>query len=87
VTPRATFFQRYPLATVIGWGASLLVALLALQGSGVLTGPVAHWVDVAAAVLQVILTAYARQHVTPVVDPKDNEGRPLVPLNPGGRVR
>lgn len=73
------FFKRYPLATIIGWAASLLALLVVLQGSGILTGPAAHYVDVAAAVLQVILTWWARGHVTPVVNPKDGEGRKLVP--------
>jgi hypothetical protein len=74
-------FKRFPLATLIAWGTTMLAVLVVLQASGLLTGTAAHWVDVAAGVLQMLLTAYARQHVTPVADPKDNLGRPLVPAN------
>lgn len=73
------FFKRYPLATLIAWSASALAVLVALQASGTLTGKAAHYVDVAAGVLQVVLTAYAKAHVTPVANPKDDLGRPLVP--------
>jgi hypothetical protein len=76
----ADFFKRYPLATVIGWAASALTLLIVLQGSGILTGTAAHYVDVAAAFLQVVLTWWAKTHVTPVIDPKDNQGNQLGPL-------
>jgi len=72
-------FRRYPLTALITWGGTVLAVLVVLQASGVLTGTVAHWVDVAAGVLQVVLTAYARTHVTPVIAPKDDLGRALVP--------
>lgn len=80
-----TLIKRFPLATLIAWGTTVLAVLVFLQSSGMLTGSAAHWADVAAGVLQVLLTAYARQHVTPVIDPKDNLGRELVPaqLVPG----
>lgn len=71
--------RRFPLTTLITYTGTLLAVLIVLQSSGVLTGTAAHYVDVAAGILQVLLTAYARQHVTPVVDPKDNYGRRLVP--------
>lgn len=74
----SNFFKRYPLTTIIAWGTTLLAVLIVLQSSGVLTGTVARWVDVAAGVLQMLLTAYARQHVTPVVSPHDAVGRRLV---------
>lgn len=73
------FFKRYPLATIITYGSTVLLVLTFLQGSHTLTGPVARWVDLAAGVLQVLLTAYARQHVTPLAAPKDAVGRKLVP--------
>lgn len=72
-------FRKAPLATLITWGTLMLAVLVVLQSSGVLTGTVAHWVDVAAGVLQVVLTAYARQHTTPVAAPRDAYGRRLVP--------
>jgi hypothetical protein len=74
-------FQKAPIATLVVWATTVLAVLVVLQASGVLTGTAAHWVDVAAGVLQVVLTAYARQHVTPVANPKDDLGRPLVPAN------
>ncbi len=72
-------FKNAPIATLVTWGALVLGLLVVLQGSGVLHGTTARWVDAAAAALQLILTAYARQHVTPVADPRDNLGRALVP--------
>lgn len=73
-------FKKAPIATLVGWGAAVLAVLVVLQSQHVLTGTAARYVDLAAGVIQVLLTAYARQHVTPVADPKDNLGRPLVPL-------
>lgn len=75
----SNLFKRFPLTTLIAWGTTVLAVLVVLQASGVLTGTLAHWVDTAAGVLQVVLTAYARSHVTPVVAPKDAYGRRLVP--------
>ena len=72
-------FKKAPIATLVAWGTTVLAMLVVLQASGVLTGSAAHWVDAAAGALQVLLTAYARMHVTPVADPKDNLGRALVP--------
>ncbi len=72
-------FRRFPLTTLIVWATTVLGVLIVLQSSGILTGTLAHWVDVAVGALQVVLTAYARQHVTPVVAPKDAYGRRLVP--------
>lgn len=74
-------FKRFPIATLAVWATTVLAVLIVLQSSGVLTGSAARWVDAAAGALQVVLTAYARQHVTPVAAPKDNLGRPLVPAN------
>lgn len=71
--------KRFPLATLIAYGTTALAVLVVLQASGTLTGPTARWVDLAAGVLQVLLTAYARQHVTPLAAPKDAVGRKLVP--------
>ncbi len=76
-----SLFKRFPLATLIAYGTTALAVLVVLQSSGVLTGRVAHWVDVAAGALQVVLTAYARQHVTPLAAPKDAVGRKLVPAS------
>ncbi len=72
-------FRRFPLATLITWATTVLALLVVLQASHTLTGTAARWVDLAAGVLQVLLTAYARQHTTPVANPRDNLGRKLVP--------
>jgi hypothetical protein len=72
-------FRRFPLTTLITWGTTVLALLVVLQSAHVLTGPEARWVDAAAGLLQVILTAYARQHTTPVAAPRDAYGRRLVP--------
>jgi len=72
-------FKKAPIATLVAWSTTVLAVLVTLQSTGVLAGSAAHWADVAAGVLQVLLTAYARQHVTPVAAPKDNLGRALVP--------
>lgn len=75
----SNLIKRFPLTTLIAWGATVLAVLIVLQTSGLLTGTAARWVDAVAGALQVVLTAYARQHVTPVVAPKDAYGRKLVP--------
>ena len=74
-------FKQFPLTTLILWASTMLAVLVVLQTSGILTGTAAQWVNFAAGALQVVLTAYARLQVTPVVDPKDNLGRALVPAN------
>lgn len=73
------FFKKHPLSSLIAYAGVVLAALIALQGSGVLTGRVAHWVDAAVGIIQILLTAYAKQHVTPVAAPHDNYGNKLVP--------
>lgn len=76
-----SFFKKYPLATLIAWATAVLAVLVTLQSTGVLTGTAAKWVDTAAGALQIVLTAYARMHVTPLAAPQDNLGRALVPAN------
>ena len=75
------WLKRHPLSVLIGYATTVLTVLVVLQGAHILTGPVARWVDLAVGVLQVVLTAYARQHVTPVAAPKDAAGRKLVPAS------
>lgn len=72
-------FKRYPLSTIIGYAVTALAVLTYLQAAHILHGPLARWVDLAAGILNVLLTAYARQHVTPLAAPKDAVGRKLVP--------
>lgn len=75
-----SFFKRFPLTSVITFGTTALAVLIFLQSTHILTGTAAHWVDVVAGVLQVVLTTYARQHVTPLADPRDADGQRLVPV-------
>ncbi len=72
-------FRRFPIATLVAWATTVLAVLVVLQSSGLLKGAAAHWADTAAGLLQIVLTAYARQHVTPVARPRDQYGRRLVP--------
>jgi hypothetical protein len=72
-------FRKFPIATLVAWGGAVFSVLVVLQGTGLLTGSAAHWVDVAAGALQLILTTYAHQHVTPVASPRDAVGHRLVP--------
>ena len=74
-------FKKAPIATLAGWGTAVLALLVYLQGTHILTGSAARYTDLAAGALQVLLTLYARQHVTPVAAPKDNLGRELVPAS------
>lgn len=74
-----SWFKRFPLTSVITFGSTVLAVLVFLQATHILTGAAAHWVDVIAGVLQVVLTTYARQHVTPVADPRNEDGVRLVP--------
>jgi hypothetical protein len=82
----ASFFKRYPLATVIGYATTALALLVGLQAAGILTGQAADWANTAAAVIQVVLTVYAKAQVTPVVNPRDNQGRRLAPVQRGGTM-
>jgi hypothetical protein len=75
------WLKRHPLTSLIAYASTLLGVLIVLQGSGVLHGRPAQWVDAAAGALQVILTAYAKMHVTPVAAPKDAAGNKLVPVS------
>jgi len=78
-------FTKSPVATLVAAMTALLAVLVYLQGTGLITGQAAVWVGVAVGVLQVLLGLYARSKATPVADPKDDQGRALVPLQPTKR--
>lgn len=82
-------FKAAPVATLVTVTTTLLAVLIYLQGTGLITGQAAVWVGVAVGILQVLLGLYARQHATPVADPRDNQGRQLVPVpkRPGFSTR
>jgi hypothetical protein len=79
-------FREAPVAYLISIMTVLLAVLVYLQGSGLVTGQAATWLTTAVGILQVILGFAVRAKVTPVVNPKDDLGRELVPaeiLPPG----
>jgi hypothetical protein len=73
-------FKTAPVATLVSIMTALLAVLVYLQSTDLITGKAAAVVGLAVGVLQVLLGLYARQHATPVADPRDNAGRRLVPL-------
>lgn len=70
-----------PVATLVTVITVLLALLTALAGTGVLSGTAAAYVSGAIGLLTAILGWITHGKVTPVANPKDNGGRPLVPLS------
>lgn len=72
-------FKKAPVATLISIMGVVLAAATYLQGTGLVAGKAGAWLDAAVGVIQLVLGLYARQHATPVANPKDALGRKLVP--------
>jgi len=70
-----------PVATLVAVGTVMLAILTALAGTGVLSGKVAAVVAGAILVINALLGVVAHSNVTPLANPKDSSGRPLVPLS------
>lgn len=70
-----------PVVTLVAVGSVLLALLTALAGTGVLSGQAAAVAAGAIAVINALLGVATHNRVTPVANPKDSSGRPLVPLN------
>lgn len=68
-----------PVATLVTVATVALALLTALAGTGVLSGKAAAWVASGILVLNAVLGIVAHSMVTPVANPKDSSGRPLVP--------
>jgi hypothetical protein len=68
-----------PVATLVAVATVALALLVALAGTGVLTGKAAAYLAAAIAVLNLGLGYIAHQKVTPVANPKAADGTPLVP--------
>jgi hypothetical protein len=68
-----------PVATLVTVATVALAVLTALAGTGVLSGKAAALAAAAIALLNGILGAIAHGNVTPLANPKDSSGRPLVP--------
>lgn len=68
-----------PVATLVAIATVLLAVLTALAGTGVLTGRAAACVAGAILIINAVLGVIAHGNVTPVANPKDSSGRPLVP--------
>jgi hypothetical protein len=72
-----------PNTNPAGWSAILGLAyatwqaITAAQATGPLTWKQAGYI--AAGVLWAAVSAYVRSHVTPVADPRDGNGKPLMP--------
>lgn len=75
----------------IRWMTTILVILMALEGVqefvDLLPEQANAWILFAIAILTAILGVNVRNKVTPLADPKTNEGHPLVPARPGSRVQ
>jgi len=70
-----------PVAVMTSVVTVALAVLTALAGTGVLSGKTAALASGAVAILTAVLGILTHGKVTPVAAPKDNGGRPLVPLN------
>lgn len=70
-----------PVATLVSVATVLLAVLVALAGTGVLTGRAAALVAAVIGVLNLALGYVAHQKVTPLARPRDAEGRPLTPVS------
>jgi hypothetical protein len=74
-------FGKNPVA----WLTTVVAVLTALDatlgGLGVLPGTAAAWIGGAIAVLTAVLGVLTHGAVTPVASPRDNSGRPLVPVS------
>lgn len=73
-------FRKAPVATLVSLMTAVLAGAVTLQGTGLVTGKAGAWLDAAVGMIQLVLGLYARMHATPVANPKDNLGRPLVPV-------
>lgn len=74
-------FKEAPVAYLISIMTVLLAVLVYVQGTGLVVGQGAVWLTTVVGLLQVLLGLAVRAKVTPVVNPKDNLGRELVPAS------
>lgn len=70
-----------PVVTLVSVLTVALALLTTLAGTGVLSGKAAAVVSGLIGAITVVLGIVTHGKVTPVAAPKDNSGRPLVPLN------
>lgn len=73
--------KQNPVAYLAGLVAVLTALDGTLTGLKVLSPTVGGWLGAAVAVLTAVLGAVTHGAVTPVANPHDNSGRPLVPLS------
>lgn len=82
IVSREIVLRRSAIVAAVG----VLAALLALFGVDLDPATRDRLVDVLVVVLPVVLplasALWARLHVTPVIDPRDQMGQPLVPAYP-----
>lgn len=75
-------FRRFPIATFVSIMTAVQAGAIVLDGEHVLHGSSAAYLQTGIAILGVLLGAYTKRHATPKDDPKDRDGRPLVPAEP-----
>jgi hypothetical protein len=76
-------FKTAPVSTLITIMTAILAVLIYVQSTGVVTGQAATVMGLVAGIINVLLGLYARAQVTPVADPRDDQGRRLAPQKPG----
>lgn len=72
-------FKTKPVATLISIMTAVVAVLAYVQGTGLVTGDAATWMTVGAGVINVLLGLYTRSQVTPVVEPRNDQGQRLFP--------
>lgn len=73
--------KQNPVAWMTALVAALTAAAGVLDGTGVLSPTVSGYAGAGIAILTAILGGIAHGKVTPVSNPHDDGGRPLVPLS------
>ena len=76
--------NRNPVLVAMSILAGMQALISAAGFTEALPAQVALWIVLAVAALQAGVQFYVRGEVTPLSDPRDNEGRRLVPLDPDG---
>jgi hypothetical protein len=72
-------FKHFPVAWLTGVITVLVGADAILEQAHVLTPAQSSWAGIAVAILTLIGGTVAHSKVTPVAQPRDSSGRPLVP--------
>lgn len=79
--------RRNPVAVLTSVYTVLAVVVGVIVDQHLLSDNVTAYLVGAVAILAAILGVLTRSKVTPLADPRDNQGRQLVAYKPGGPVR